>query len=452
MEEIVLNSLIFNKLFFTKAFSSLDNALFENSYNSIIFDEMSAYINKYQTKPTPKELGFAISENANLNINTKKSTIQKYKEIVKQEQINNIEFLIDKTQKWVQKRKLTDAIYKSAELIEKDKEFEPIIGMISDALQTSFDKDTGLDYKDSILHRIEYYHRKLKGLSTGIPTLDAKLGGGFMPKTLNILAGPSHSGKSSLKVCIATNQLYMGKNVLYVTLEMSEEEILKRVDANILDININELNTTSKDKIESTLNKIKDNIGNMKVKEYPAGTFDTLKLEALMTELEQEGFIPDAIFIDYLGLMSSSRTTLAKSGGTYNYVKSIAEECHGFAKRYNLPIITSAQLNRSAFNNPDSGMENVSESIGIAATADVMINIINTDQLREQKQTMLKFVKNRNTGMLDNVLLNIDFEKMRYTEFDGDLDNMSSNTNNTNTSSTVQSLTDDNFDFGGIKF
>lgn len=154
------------------------------------------------------------------------------------------------------------------------------------------------------------------------------------------------SHNSALMACIASNMVVSGKNVLYVTLEMSEEETAKRIDANILDIDINEFANTPIDTITKKFNSVKDKLGKLIIKEYPAGTFNTLHLEGLMAELATKGFIPDTIFIDYLGLMASSRTTLASSGGTYMYIKTIAEECHGFSKKYDLPVISASQLNR----------------------------------------------------------------------------------------------------------
>jgi len=239
-----------------------------------------------------------------------------------------------------------------------------------------------------------------------------------MKKTLNLISAPSHGGKSALLASISSNMVLAGKNILYITLEMSEEETAKRIDANILDIDINEMVNTPIDIITGKFNKIKDQLGELIIKEYPAGSFNTLHLEGLMSELAAKNFFPDAVMIDYLGLMASSRTTLATSGGTYMYVKQIAEECHGFSKKYDLPVVSAAQLNRSAFGNTDVGMENISESIGLAATADTMIAMIATEQMREQNQVMIKFLKNRNTGMLDSIMLESNYPKMRYTDFE----------------------------------
>lgn len=409
-----------NEQYFAKAYTHLDKSLFSNPENSVIFETIQEYVTKHSIKPNMKEIGLTIKESNKINKALKLASLEKFKEIAKDGQISNLDFMLQKTETWVQKQKLTASIFKAADIIQSDGAFEPIVGMVTDALEVSFDTDMGLSYQDTIEERAEYYHRKIQGLSTGIPSMDAALGGGYMKKTLNLISAPSHGGKSALLACISANMVLAGNNVLYITLEMSEEETAKRIDANILDIDINTFDEVPIDTITSKFNAVKDQLGELIIKEYPAGTFNTLHLEGLMSELSTKGFVPDAIMIDYLGLMASSRTTLANSGGTYMYVKQIAEECHGFSKKYDLPVVSAAQLNRSAFGNTDVGMENISESIGLAATADTMVAMIATEQMRELNQVMVKFLKNRNTGMLDGIMLESNYPKMRYTDYNAD--------------------------------
>jgi len=256
---------------------------------------------------------------------------------------------------------------------------------------------------------------------------------------------------SALLACIAANMVFKKINVLYITLEMSEEETAKRIDANILNIDINQLPSTPEEEITKKFNAIKDNLGELIIKEYPAGTFNILHLEGLINELENDGFKPDIIMIDYLGLMASSRTTLAKSGGTYMYVKTIAEECHGFSKKYNVPVVSAAQLNRSAFGNSEVGMESISESIGLAATADTMLAMIATEQMRDLNQVQIKFLKNRNTGMLGSIMLESDYPKMRYIDYVDDTNYDVDNTNNT-LKNVMNNGEGNEYDFGGISF
>ncbi len=442
MEESILQMLLTNKMFFSKSYQHLNTDLFQSPENSVIFDTISDYVSEFSAKPSLKEIGLTIKESNKINKNVKETTLNKFKEIAKNEKIENIDFLISKTETWVQKQKLTKSIFKAADIIQTDGAFEPIVGMVTEALQVSFDSDRGLSYQNSIEERAKYYHRKIQGLSTGIPSMDLALGGGYMKKTLNLISAPSHGGKSALLACIAANMVLSKINVLYITLEMSEEETAKRIDANILDIDINTFSTTPIDEITSKFNAVKDKLGELKIKEYPAGTFNTINLEGLVAELEADDFIPDIIMIDYLGLMSSSRTSLEKSGGTYMYVKTIAEECHGFSKKYDLPVVSAAQLNRSAFGNTEVGMESISESIGLAATADTMVAMIATEQMRDLNQVLIKFLKNRNTGMLDSIMLESNYPKMRYTDWDENKAEMNE----------ISSSVTSGLDFGKIDF
>lgn len=420
MEETVLQSLMNNKQYFSKAYTHLDSDLFQSPENSVIFDTIHEYVKNHSVQPNMKEIGLTIKESNKIAKALKLSALERFKEIAKDAPIDNLDFMLQKTETWVQKQKLTKSIFTAADIIQSDGAFEPIVGMVTDALNVSFDTNTGMSYQNTVDERAEYYHRKIQGLSTGIPSMDKALGGGYMKKTLNLISAPSHGGKSALLACVSANMILRGNNILYITLEMSEEETAKRIDANILDIDINEFQNTPIDTITSKFNKVKSQLGELVIKEYPAGSFNTLHLEGLMNELAAKEFVPDAVMIDYLGLMASSRTTLATSGGSYMYIKQIAEECHGFSKKFDLPVVSAAQLNRSAFGNTEVGMESISESIGLAATADTMIAMIATEQMRELNQVTIKFLKNRNTGMLDSIMLESDYPKMRYTDYNGD--------------------------------
>ena len=447
MEETVLQSLMTNEQYFAKAYTHLSKGLFLSPENSVIFETIQEYVTAHSVKPNLKEIGLTIKESNKINKQLKVSALERFKEIAKDATISNIDFILQRTETWVQKQKLTESIFKAADIIKSDGAFEPIIGMFSEALEVSFDTNTGMSYQSSIDERVEYYHRIVQGISTGIPSMDKALGGGYMKKTLNLISAPSHGGKSALLACISSNMVVTGKNVLYITLEMSEEETAKRIDANILDIDINEFENTPVATLTNKFNQVKDKLGELIIKEYPAGTFNTLHLEGLMSELSVKGFVPDAIMIDYLGLMASSRTTLATSGGSYTYIKQIAEECHGFSKKYDLPVVSAAQLNRSAFGNTDVGMENISESIGLAATADTMVAMIATDQMRELNQVMIKFLKNRNTGMLDAVMLESNYPKMRYTDYNADENELQDISNGI-----AEANAKSGMDFGSINF
>ena len=452
MEETILQQLMSNDVYFSKAYTHLNKDLFKDPSNEVIFDVIKTYVQDHNTRPNMKEIGLTIKESNKINKTLKLATLERFKEIVKDDSVQNIEFMLSKTELWVQRQQLTKAVFESADIIQNDDPFEPIIGKFTEALNVSFDTDTGLSYQKSIMERAEYYHRKIHGLSTGIPGLDKALGGGYMKKTLNLISAPSHGGKSALLACISANMVLKGNNVLYITLEMSEEETAKRIDANILDIDINEFPNTPISDITSKFNSVKDKLGELMIKEYPAGTFNTLHLEGLMQELSVQGFVPDIVMIDYLGLMASSRTSLAASGGTYMYIKTIAEECHGFSKKYDIPVVSAAQLNRSAFGNTEVGMESISESIGLAATADTMIAMVATEQMRELNQVLIKFLKNRNTGMLGSLMLESDYPKMRYVDWISEDDEYYDNQEEEKNTGSVINPKQEDFDFGSIRF
>jgi len=197
MEETILKTLMNNNLFFSKSFTHLSEDLFQSEENSLIFSNIKKYVDEFSTKPSLKEIGLSIKESNTLSSSMKNATLEKFKEIAKSESITNLDFIISKTETWVQKQKLTQSIFKAADIIQTDGEFEPIVGMVSEALNVNFDTDTGLSYRSSVEDRAKYYHRKIQGLSTGIPSLDKALGGGYMNKTLNLISAPSHGGKCS---------------------------------------------------------------------------------------------------------------------------------------------------------------------------------------------------------------------------------------------------------------
>jgi replicative DNA helicase len=452
MEAQILQQLMSNDMYFSKAYTHLNKKLFKDPSNEVIFEVIKTYVQEHNTRPNLKEIGLSIKESNKINKTLKAGTLERFKEIAKEAPVQNIDFMLEKTELWVQRQRLTDAIFKSADILQNDEEFEPIIGMFSDALNVSFDTDTGMSYQETVEERAEYYHRKIQGLSTGIPGMDKALGGGYMKKTLSIGASVSHGGKSAFMASQAANMILNGNNILYLTLEMSEEETAKRIDANVLDIDINELRNTSVDVIVDKFNKIKDVLGKLVIKEYAAGTFNVLHLEGLLQELSVKGFVPDAIFIDYIGLMASSRITLSAAGGSYGYIKSIAEELHGFSKKYDQRVITASQLNRQAYGNTEAGLETVSESIGLVQTADVFYFIINSDSMKDMNQVLIKFEKNRNTGMLSNHLMEVDYSRMRYTDYqdeNGEYEEYDQEAANTGS---AEQPGNDAFDFGSIKF
>lgn len=421
MQDIILRNIIDDKEYFRQVYPYLKRSHFSTIESQEVFANIQTFITEYGEMPNKKELGLRIKNNASMNDKVRESTINYYKQLLTDDRVENKDFLLKETERYVQRVELTTAIMESADIISKDGEFEKVLGYVSDALKVRFDSDIGMCYNDSLEHRLEYYHQKNFGLTSGLESIDKILGGGFKPKTLNVFGAPSHVGKSMALISVASALALQKKKVLFLPLEMSEEEIGRRIDSNILDIDSNQIVNTPLDEMRTRFNKIKDYLGETIIKEYPSGILNTFKIEGLLEDLRiNEGFVPDIILVDYLTLMSSSRVTMKQAGGGYAYYKAIAEELHGMSKKFNLPVVTAAQLNRSAYGNKEAGLESIADSLGIVQTADVFIAMITDDVLKENKRMYWKFLKNRNTGMLKSQVVGIEYVKARFFDVEED--------------------------------
>lgn len=435
MEESILKYLLQDNDYYGKVYPHLKKSHFHSMENAEVFGALHDYVIKYDQKPNVKELGMFIKNSPKLSDAIRPKVIEAYKAAMLDAPIENPQFLIDETEKYIQKIELSDAIFKSAELIENNLPFEGVIGMVENALSITFDTDVGLRYDQSTQDRFEYYTQKIQGIPTGIISVDQALGSGYRKKTLNLTVAPSHGGKSALLVADAANFLLQKQNVLFVSLEMTEYEIARRIDANLLNHPANDLGALGYEEYNRRLNEIHKDAGKLVIKEYSAGTFNTIKLKSLMNDLyAQDGFVPDAIVIDYIGLMASSRMNMAQAGGTYAYYKLVAEELHGFAKKEDLIMLTAAQLNRGAYDNIDSGLDSIADSLGVIQTADTVLAILSNGQLREYKQALLKFLKNRNTGRLSSHLVEAHFDTMRFLDLDEEAQQIDKISNNVQTS------------------
>jgi len=422
MQDIILRNLLDDNDYYRKVFPYLTRKHFQSIEAQELFELIKSYSTEFSQKPNKKELGLLIKNNSKLGDKVKEGVLTFYKQVLTDDKVDNKEFLIQETEKYIQKVEMTDAVLKSADMIQKgDGEFEKVLGFVSDALKVRFDTDIGMNYNESLEHRLEYYHKKNFGLTSGMESIDKILGGGFKPKTLNVLGAPSHVGKSMGLISVAAALALKKKKVLFIPLEMSEEEIGKRMDSNILDVNSNEIKDLSLEVFREKFNSIKEYLGDTIIKEFPAGVLNSFKIEGLLDDLAMnESFIPDIIVIDYLTLMSSSRVTMAQAGGGYAFYKAIAEELHALSKKYNVPVLTAAQLNRSAYGNKEAGLETIADSLGIVQTADVFVAMITDDVLKENGRMYWKFLKNRNTGMLKSQLVGIDYTRARFYDVEED--------------------------------
>ena len=310
------------------------------------------------------------------------------------------EWLLTETEKFCKNRAVTNAILDSFDIIEgKDKTNteDAIPKMLSDALAICFDSHVGHDYLENYVDRFEFYHRKEEKLEFDLDIFNKITKGGLPKKTLNVILAGTGVGKSLFMCHTAAATLLQGRNVLYITMEMAEERIAERIDANLLNMTMDELSTVEKDIFETRINKlIKKTSGKLIVKEYPTASAHAGHFKALLEELKQKrNFKPDLIVIDYLNICSSSRLKHGSGVNSYTYIKSIAEELRGLAVEYNVPLLSATQTTRGGYDNTDVDLTDTSESFGLPATVDFMFALISTEELENLNQIMVKQLKNR---------------------------------------------------------
>ena len=413
-EEILVKNLISNNRFLGITAGFLVDSAFANIANKEIYKIVKNYYITYSKAPNVSEIVAAAKNIPNTELKT--LIAEQIKKIIPQEVISNEEFLIEQTVSFAKKAQIMSALMVGAEGIQKNNESMQMkaYAMMEEAQQIRADTDLGLSFA-SIAERIEYYQRKLVGVKTNHSEFDKRLGSGFLPKTLSILAAPPGVGKSLLLCDLASSFVLQGKNVLLLTLEMSDYETVKRIDANILDLPINQFREMDEAVILNAYNKVKDKVGAFYAKEYAPNAFSAIMLKSLLDSYRiEKGIEFDAVMIDYIGLMKSDR--VSPSQGPYTYLKSIAEEVRAVAVERNIPIISPAQLNRGAINNLEADNASMAESAGILQTADFILLLLQTTDMKEKKEYIFKITKNRFTGRTDSWGVGIDYEKMRFTD------------------------------------
>lgn len=419
-EKVILKNLLRNEEYVRKVLPFLQESYFTVEEERVLFNEIKDFVTKYNAVPNSDAIMLEIDSLKAL----KEDQVQKIGQMVSEFKSDtseaNEKWLIDETEAFCQDQALYNAIMSSIEIINNKNgalSKGAIPQLLSDALSVSFDPSVGHDLFEDWEDRYEYYHRREERIPLDLEYFNRIMKNGVAKKTLNMLLGGVHTGKTMFMCHFSAAYLAQGKNVLYISLEMSEEEITKRIECNLLDINFDTLDALSKDmygkKIEKA--KVKTN-GKLIVKEYGATSASVTHFKALLNELKlKKNFVPDVIMIDYINLCASSRLKASAASDTYTYVKAVAEEVRGFAKAQNLPIWSATQLNRSGFGSSDPDMTNTSESFGLPATVDLLLVLIATDQLRSLNQIMVKQLKNRYRDMeLDKrFVVGVDKTKMK---------------------------------------
>jgi replicative DNA helicase len=419
IEQTILANLIHNNEYCRKVIPYLRESYFDEIATKKIFSAFADYVAQYKEPPSIEALKITLDARRDLNEDIFKEIIQTIDDL-KIDKTTNQDWLIAETEKFCQDRDLINSVRKAIMIIDgKDKEMDKgsIPKLLSDSLGISFDTHIGHDYLGDFEDRYEFYHRKEERLPFDLDILNKITKGGLPKKSLTVFLASTGTGKSLVMCHMAATSFLHGKNVLYITAEMAEERIAERIDANLLNVTLDELSLLPKDVFEKRINRIKEKTpGSLVIKEYPTGAAHAGHFRHLLNELRlKKNFVPDIIFIDYLNICASSRIKGAASANTYVLVKSIAEEIRGLAMEFNVPIVSATQANRAGFGDTDMDLTNTSESIGLPATVDAMFALISTEELESMGQIMIKQLKNRwnDLSYYRRFVVGIDRSKMR---------------------------------------
>ena len=422
-ETLILENLIYNDNYSSIVGTFLKPEYFKENADKQVFIEIQNHITEYNSPPSKEVLSVKLNNREDLNETTFKNCEELLKTL--KAKTDDEQWLTEETERWAKNQAVYNGIVQSISILEgKDKELskDAIPEILTEALAISLDKSIGHNYLENGEDRWEFYHMKESKIPFDMVMLDKITNGGISPKTLTVLLGGTGVGKTLVKTHLASQYIKQGMNVLYITMEMSEERIAERVDANLLDMDIGDLHMLSKDDFKKRLDKL--NIGKLIVKEYPTAGAHVGNFRALIRELKiKKDFVPHVIILDYLNICSSSRVKWAANMNTYIYIKSIAEEVRGLAVECNVPVITSSQLNREGYSSSDPDLSNTSESFGLPATADLMMAIIAKDDgSGVNNQILFKQLKNRYSDISINskFLVNVVKKKMKLYDIDED--------------------------------
>lgn len=424
IEQTIVNNLICNEEFSRKALPFLELDYFTSNTEKQLFKIVNAFIETYNKLPTKEVMAVAIDKLKGL-------TEDQYKEVKDRVdglvdiQPENTEWLLAETEKHCQDRAIYNAIMDSIEIMDnkkKDLGRGAIPELLTKALSVSFDTKLGHDFIEDAESRYEFYHRKESKLGFDIDLINKITKGGLTKKTLNVLAAASGVGKSLFMCHMAAANFREGRNVLYVSMEMSEERISERVDANLMNVTMDELEIMPRDVYLKKIARVKEKYaGRLIVQEYPTSSAGAAHFRHLLNELRmKKNFIPDVVYIDYLNICASTRMKMGGSVNSYTYVKSIAEELRALAVEFNVPIVSATQLNRDGYNNSDVDLTNTSESMGLVHTVDLMLGLISTEELEDMNQIMIKQLKNRYNDLSQHrkFVVGLDRSKMKLYNLD----------------------------------
>lgn len=419
IEQTILRSLLTDEVYMRKVLPFIKPDYFEGPYRAL-FKEAGKFVAKYNKLPTKETFLVELNENSHLTGDTFTAAVEIARNLFEGDKVDD-DWLFENTEKWCQDRAIYNAVMESITIIDGKHDSltkNALPDLLTKALGVAFDTNVGHDYIENVEQRYEFYHTEEDRTPFDLEYFNKITKGGVPNKTLNIALAGTGVGKSLFMCHVAASALVEGKNVLYITMEMAEERIAERIDANLLNVPIDQLENMSKDMFTTKVADLaRKTTGRLIVKEYPTGAAHAGHFRALLNELKlKKQFMPDVIFVDYLNICASSR--MKGMGGainSYTYVKAIAEELRGLAVEFDLPVFSATQTTRSGYGNTDVGLEDTSESFGLPATADLMFALISTEELEKDGQIMVKQLKNRynDPTMHKRFVVGIDRAKMR---------------------------------------
>ena len=418
VENLVIKNLLLDEEYVRKAMPFIKAEYFSELLEKNLYNVINKYFTEYSALPTKEALEIEVGQLGNISDEQHRQTIQYIRDI--DDEKSEYDWILDTTEKWCKERAIYLALMESIKIAEGNDEKRAtgaIPSILSDALAVSFDNHIGHDYLQDYEERYEFYHQTEEKIPFDLEFFNRITKGGLPNKTLNIALAGTGVGKSLFMCHVASSILLQSKNVLYITLEMAEEKIAERIDANLLSVDIQQLDQLPKMMFDSKVQKIaKKTQGQLIIKEYPTASASVGHFRALLNDLAlKKSFKPDIIFIDYLNICASSRYSKLGNVNSYSYIKAIAEELRGLAVEANVPIVSATQTTRSGYGSSDVDLTDTSESFGLPATADLMFALISTEELEEINQIMVKQLKNRyNDPTLNKrFVVGIDRAKMR---------------------------------------
>jgi len=420
--KLILQNLLHNEDYCRKVFPFLKDSYFENPVDKHIFKLIQEYLIKYNRRPTQDILRIELETSST-------PQFEECKQLINELTSNNqdIDWLVNVSEEFCRERAIYNGLVQSLDILNDKsgkKEKGQIVGILEDAIAISFDQHIGHDYIDDFDERYDFYHTEEARIPFDITKLNDITGGGLPNKSLMILMGGVGVGKTATMCSMAASNMMLGKNVLYITMEMAEERIAERIDANLLDTSLADLRLLSKEAYTKRVEQVRSKTaGKLIIKEYPTGNASVFNFRHLIHELKfKKKFKPHILYLDYLNICSSARIKMSANLGPYSFVKAVTEEVRGLAVENDIPVISATQLNREGYGSSDPGMEHIAESFGTAATGDLIAVIIVNDELAGMNQIMFKQIKNRFDDFRSNKVFIVgrDLAKMRLYNVDRD--------------------------------